>query len=86
MFVALQRRRNTATLEGQMNRRLLLAASAFALLLTGCGESSSSPLAPDTPRMNGGYVVGGNSAGLDTTVVASGDSTSRSGGYVVGGN
>lgn len=65
-----------------MNRRLLVAASVFALLLTGCGDSSSPVAPPETPRMSGGYVVGGNSAGTES----SDTTTNRSGGYVVGGN
>lgn len=68
-----------------MNRRLLLAASAFVLLLAGCGDRSpDSPLAPATPQLNGGYVVGGNS--MEPATEPSDTAGSRNGGYVVGGN
>ncbi len=68
-----------------MNRRLLVAASVFALLLTGCGDKSS-PVAPETPLMSGGYVVGGNEVGGTGGGESADTAASRSGGYAVGGN
>jgi hypothetical protein len=73
-----------------MSRRLLFAVSAFALLLTGCGDRSpDSPFAPAAPQMSDGYGVGANSVSDSTATTTStepSDSTSRGNGYGTGSN
>lgn len=75
----------------------LIPVVAVTILLAACGDDSmNSPVAPETPSFDGGYVVGGNriepepsltpDEGATThTAEAAGDTTGR-GGYVVGGN
>lgn len=72
---------------------------AVSVLLAACGQGGGdTPLAPASPRLDGGLLVGGNATppspgdenGTGTTstqsTTAPSDSTSKDGGLLVGGN
>jgi hypothetical protein len=78
----------------------IIPAVAVTLLLGACGQAGSdTPLSPQEPRFDGGYIVGGNTTpppppteeDASTSGASTGDasvpkdSASR-GGYIVGGN
>lgn len=68
----------------------LISAVAVTLLLAACGQgSTSNPLAPAGPSMDGGYATGGNRTESDSTTTTTStvpsDTTGR-GGYATGGN
>lgn len=78
----------------------LVPILAVSVLLAGCGEGMGdtplAPAGPNSPRMDGGLLVGGNATppapgedeGTSTTSsnTSAADSTARGGGLLVGGN
>ena len=70
------------------NLRALLVFCALAASVVACGDSSAV-VAPEAPRLDGGYTFGGGNRGNDTTSTApapvdDGAATTQ-GGYTFGG-